>query len=162
VFTASESSTPSTMWPTMGFEQLRGFFQAALFWPNLAADVRAWCRSCQCYAAAKITAQPQGPLNTLIMGSRGLVCHPYSQFSLAVWAVFTANLGVHHIMMTAYHPQINSLVERIHHQLKEVLKARLASTDEPGHLPWVMFGLKGQCHEISAPQFFHQIIPPGP
>jgi transposase InsO family protein len=59
------------------------------------------------------------------------------QFSSAVWAAFTAKLGVRHIMTTAYHPQSNGLVERLHHRLKEPLKARLASSDWPDHLPWV-------------------------
>jgi transposase InsO family protein len=50
------------------------------------------------------------------------------QFTSAVWAAFTKNKGILHTMTTAYHPQSNGLVERLHRRLKETLKARLAAT----------------------------------
>jgi cleavage and polyadenylation specificity factor subunit 1 len=71
------------------------------------------------------------------------------QFSSAVWAAFTAKLGILHNMTTAYHPQCNGLVERIHRRIKEALKARLASSDWPSHLPWVLLGLRSCPREVS-------------
>jgi transposase InsO family protein len=53
------------------------------------------------------------------------------QFSSAVWAAFTAKLGILHYMTSAYHPQCNGLVERVHRRIKEALKARLAASDWP-------------------------------
>jgi hypothetical protein len=43
---------------------------------------------------------------------------------------------------TAYHPQSNGMVERTHGQLKAALRARLAGSRWPEHLPWVLLGLR--------------------
>ena len=47
-----------------------------------------------------------------------------------------------HNTTTAYHPQSNGMVERVHQQLKESLKARLVAADWPQHLPWVLLGIR--------------------
>jgi cleavage and polyadenylation specificity factor subunit 1 len=195
-----------------GLRATKRLISSRFVWPNLAADVRAWCRSCQRCAAAKVTAQPRaavqpievplarfshlhidlvGPLPaskegysyifTIIDRSTrwceavplaataaedcaaalisgwvarfGVPSHITSdrgpQFSSAVWAAFTAKLGVRHIMTTAYHPQSNGLVERLHRRLKEALKARLATSDWPDHLPWVLLGMRVSPRELS-------------
>jgi hypothetical protein len=51
-------------------------------------------------------------------------------------------MGILHTMTTAYHPQANGLVERLHRRLKEALKARLAAATWPEHLPWVLLGIR--------------------
>ena len=51
-------------------------------------------------------------------------------------------LGIHHNTTTAYHPQCNGMVERVHGQLKDTLKACLAAAEWPQHLPWVLLGLR--------------------
>jgi transposase InsO family protein len=71
------------------------------------------------------------------------------QFTSAVWAAFTAKLGVQHTTTTAYHPQCNGIVERLHRRIKDALKARLASADWPSHLPWVLLGLRSCPREVS-------------
>ena len=63
------------------------------------------------------------------------------QFTSAVWQVLCKRLGIIHITTTAYHPQANGLVERFHCQLKDSMRARLAASDWPSHLPWVLLGL---------------------
>jgi transposase InsO family protein len=55
-----------------------------------------------------------------------------TQFSSQVWAKLCSRLGIRHHMMTAYHPASNGLVERAHHQLKDSLRERLASTSPLG------------------------------
>jgi hypothetical protein len=59
-------------------------------------------------------------------------------------------LGVDHSRTTAYHPQSNGMVERAHRQLKDALRARLAGTDWPLHLPWILLGLRAAPKEDSA------------
>jgi hypothetical protein len=64
------------------------------------------------------------------------------QFTSAVWAGICAKLGMAHKKTTAYHPQSNGMVERVHRQLKEGLAARGADTDWPDHLPWVLLNIR--------------------
>jgi transposase InsO family protein len=58
-------------------------------------------------------------------------------------------LGIEHVMTTAYHPQSNGLVERTHRQIKDALRARLAGSQWPEHLPWVLLGLRAAPKEDS-------------
>ena len=51
-----------------------------------------------------------------------------SQFTSSSWSAFCCSLGIQHVMTTAYHPQSNGMVERMHQQLKPALVARGSST----------------------------------
>jgi hypothetical protein len=64
------------------------------------------------------------------------------QFCFELWTRLCCHLGVQHITTTAYHPQSNEMVERVHRQLKDSLRARLAGNKWPEHLPWVLLGLR--------------------
>lgn len=64
------------------------------------------------------------------------------QFTSAVWTALCHRLGISHITTTAYHPQSNGMVERWHRQMKDALRARLAGSAWPEHLPWVLLGLR--------------------
>jgi transposase InsO family protein len=55
-----------------------------------------------------------------------------AQFTSEVWAAVCRRLQIKHNMTTAYHPQSNGLVERFHRQLKEALRAHLASRRRRG------------------------------
>jgi hypothetical protein len=72
-----------------------------------------------------------------------------TQFTSETWSRLCNNIGARHITTTAYHPQANGLVERLHRQIKDALRARQASTDWPDHLPWVLLGLRAAPKEIS-------------
>ena len=63
------------------------------------------------------------------------------QFTSNLWDHACKALGIHHGTTTANHPQCNGMVERTHQQLKDALKARLAATEWPQHLLWVLLGL---------------------
>ena len=80
------------------------------------------------------------------------------QFTSAVWAVLCNRLGIKHVTTTSYHPQSNGLVERFHRQLKDSLRARLASSEWPSHLPWVLLGLRTapkEDHNVSAAELLY-------
>jgi hypothetical protein len=51
-------------------------------------------------------------------------------------------LGIKKKLTTAYHPQANGLVERLHRRLKEALRSREAGVQWEDHLPWVLLGLR--------------------
>ena len=46
-----------------------------------------------------------------------------SQFSSVIWRQLSQVWGIKHIMTTAYHPEANGMVERLHRRLKESLMA---------------------------------------
>ena len=82
------------------------------------------------------------------------------QFTSTVWAVLCRRLGINHITTTAYHPQANGLVERFHQQLKDSLRAHLATTDWLSHLPWVLLGLRAapkEDHNISSAELLYGV-----
>jgi transposase InsO family protein len=65
-----------------------------------------------------------------------------SQFTSSIWATTCQQLGVKHVTTTAYQPQSNGMVERVHRHLKEGLRARGAAADWPQHLPWVLLNIR--------------------
>ncbi len=64
------------------------------------------------------------------------------QFASAVWAAFCRQVGMKHIMTTAYHPQSNGMVERVHRQMKAALRSRNCGANWADHLPWVLMGIR--------------------
>jgi hypothetical protein len=72
------------------------------------------------------------------------------QFVSEVWATVCQQLEICHKTTTAYHPQANGIVERLHRQLKEALRARLAGVEWEQHLPWVLLRLRAAPKEDSA------------
>ena len=65
-----------------------------------------------------------------------------TQFTSGTWGDWFQKQGVQHITTTAYHPQANGMVERIHHTLKAALCAQGGATAWKDHL-----GLAGYvCH----------------
>ena len=63
-------------------------------------------------------------------------------FTSGTWSEWCTSQTVNHITTTALHPQSNGLVERLHRQVKEALRARGAAADWADHLPWVLLGLR--------------------
>ena len=67
------------------------------------------------------------------------------QFTSATWTDWCSEYGVRHIPTTAFHPQANGMVERLHRQTKDALRrlrARGCTTAWADHLPWVMLGIR--------------------
>jgi len=72
-----------------------------------------------------------------------------TQFTGAVWKSLCSTLGIQHVTTTAFHPQSNGMVERLHRQLKEGLRARDAGVAWLEHLPWVVLGIRAAPKEDS-------------
>jgi hypothetical protein len=58
-------------------------------------------------------------------------------------------LGIKHNLTTAFHPQANGMVECVHRQIKDALRAREAGLAWHSHLPWVLLGLHAAPKEDS-------------
>jgi Integrase core domain len=80
------------------------------------------------------------------------------QFTSELWHVMCKTLGIQRILTTAYHPQSNSMVERLHRQVKDSLRARGCGAAWLEHLPWVLLGIraapKDECNVSPAEAVF--------
>ena len=66
-----------------------------------------------------------------------------AQFTSGTWRQSLSRLGISTSSTTAYHPQANGLVERLHRTLKNALRcAGRSSGSWSRALPWVMLGLR--------------------
>jgi transposase InsO family protein len=81
-----------------------------------------------------------------------------TQFTSATWAGLCKRLGIEHILTTAFHPQANRMVERVHRQIKDALRAREAGAAWHSHLPWVLLGLRAAPKEESGISSAEQVL----
>ncbi len=56
-------------------------------------------------------------------------------------------LNIAHRQTTAYHPESNGTVERLHRRLKDALRAGAAAATWVDELPYVLLGLRAQPRE---------------
>ncbi len=73
-----------------------------------------------------------------------------AQFTSSLWTAACTSLGIKHVLTTAYHPQSNRMVESVHRQLKDALRACGVGPAWHSHLPWVLMGLRAAPKEDSA------------
>ena len=71
------------------------------------------------------------------------------QFTSNVWNSLCVLLQIKHRPTTAYHPQANGMVERLHRRLKDALRTRGASASWAAEIHWVLMGLRSQPREDS-------------
>ncbi|MFN9898035.1 MAG: hypothetical protein ACK55Z_04395, partial [bacterium] len=71
------------------------------------------------------------------------------QFTSNVWNSLCVLLQIKHQPTTAYHPQANGMVERLHRRLKDALRTRGANASWAAEIPWVLMGLRSQPREDS-------------
>lgn len=70
-----------------------------------------------------------------------------SQFESKFFNELSKWLGVKHASTTAYHPQGNGMVERLHRQLKAALMARGKSNSWSENIPFVLLGIRTEIKE---------------
>ena len=64
------------------------------------------------------------------------------QFISELWSAMSMLLGTQLNPTTAYHPQSNGFIERLHRTLKAALKARITGPDWLDELPWILLGIR--------------------
>ena len=72
-----------------------------------------------------------------------------AQFTGATWSCLCRRLGIQHVTTTAYHPQSNGMVERMHRHLKEALRATSEGKDWLEHLWLVLLGIRAAPKEAA-------------
>ena len=65
-----------------------------------------------------------------------------TQFELYLWQDLCYKLGVKHTRTTAYHPQSNGMVERLHRELKASIMSHISVSTWPTVLPSVILGIR--------------------
>ncbi len=66
------------------------------------------------------------------------------QFTTNLWSKLCEMLNISHRQTTAYHPELNGAVERLHCRLKDALRARATSATWSKELPFELLGLRAQ------------------
>jgi hypothetical protein len=69
------------------------------------------------------------------------------QFTSNLWSQLCAVLYIAHSQTTAYHPESNSAVKRLHRRLKDALGARAATATWADELPFVLLRLRAHPRE---------------
>jgi transposase InsO family protein len=69
------------------------------------------------------------------------------QFTSNLWFQLCEMLNISHKQTTAYHPESNGAVERLHRRLKDALRARAAAATWSEELPFALLGLRAQPRE---------------
>ncbi len=76
-----------------------------------------------------------------ITSDRGL------QFTSNVRSQLGKMLHITHRQTTTHHPESNSVVERLHHHLKDALCVRIAVATWAKEITWILLGLCAQLRE---------------
>ncbi len=71
----------------------------------------------------------------------------WQQFTSNLWLQLCEMLNISHKQTTAYHPESNGTVERLHHCLKDALRASATAATWSEELPFVLLGLRAQPRE---------------
>jgi transposase InsO family protein len=66
------------------------------------------------------------------------------QFTSNLWFQLCEMLNISHKQTTAYHPESNGAVERLHRRLKDTLRARATAATWSEELPFVLLELRAQ------------------
>ena len=120
--------------PCEGFRYLFTVVDRFSRWPEAIPLIEATSISC-CRALLRSWVSRHGAPDEIIT-DRG------AQFTSAMWSDMVAGLGATPNTTTAFHPQANGLVERMHRQLKAALKARLDTDNWMEDLPLVLLGMR--------------------
>jgi hypothetical protein len=93
-----------------------------------------------------------------------ITCDRWLQFTSTLWAVLCEMLDISHHQTTAYHPEVNGAVERLHCHLKDSLQACAATAtvtlDE--EIPWVLLSLCRNPEKNLLSSLLKQFMPPPP
>ncbi len=69
------------------------------------------------------------------------------QFTSNLWFKLCEMLHISHKQTTAYHPESNGAVQRLHRRLKDALHACAGAATWSDELPFVLLGLRAQLSE---------------
>ena len=122
--------------PSNGFTHLFSIIDRTSSWMEAVPLVQTTAAACAKILVSHWVSRFGVPQT--LTSDRGL------QFTSNVWFELCRILNIRHRQTTAYHPEANGLVERLHRRLKDALKARTAAANWSEEIHWVLLGLRAQ------------------
>ncbi len=86
-------------------------------------------------------------LDFLLWSARNDHFRSWAAIYIQSWFQLCQMLNISHKQTTAYHPESNGAVERLHRRLKDALRARAAAATWYKELPFVLLGIRAQPRE---------------
>ena len=120
--------------PSNGYRYLFTITDRSTRWPEAIPIEEA--NAVSCAAALLHVWVARFGVPDIITSDRGSV------FLSELWTELAGLMGTRLNRTTAYNPEANGMVERLHRTLKQALMSRCKSHDWFYHLPWVMLGLR--------------------
>ena len=120
--------------PSEGFRYLFTIIDRATRWPEAVPMELASASACASALLSSWISRFGVPSH--ITSDRG------SSFTSQLWTALTKLIGATHHPTTAYNPEANGLVERMHRSLKAALMARCKDGTWTSQLPWTLLGLR--------------------
>ncbi len=82
------------------------------------------------------------------------------QFTSNLWSQLCSMLNIAHRQTTAYHPESNGAVERLHCRLKDTLRTRTAAATWANELPLILLSLRAQPREDTGLSLLNLFLEP--
>ncbi|XP_066937333.1 uncharacterized protein [Macrobrachium rosenbergii] len=71
-----------------------------------------------------------------------------TNFTAVLWNTLAHSLRTKIMQLMAHNPEVNSIVNRLHHSLKAALTARCQGGSWRNELPWVLLGIRTTLHTV--------------
>lgn len=120
--------------PSQGFKYLFTIIDRSTRWPEAIPMTDATTESCVAALIRQWISRLGLP--DVITSDRGSV------FTSTLWTSIATTLGLQTQRTTAYNPEANGMIERLHRTLKAALMARCTTPSWSYELPWVLLGLR--------------------
>ena len=78
------------------------------------------------------------------------------QFTGELWSTMYKKLHIFHWTTTSYHPKSNGIIERVHRNLKDSMRAKCTSSSWTSELPLILLGLRSAPRDSDAISSFER------
>ncbi|CAB3380153.1 Hypothetical predicted protein [Cloeon dipterum] len=132
----------------LGIKATERLVSQKFVWPGLKKDVRTWTQACERCQISKVTRHVTTPWRTHPLPEARFGCpvkiitDQGRQFESNLFRKFAQQFGITLARTTAYHPQCNGMVERMHRTLKAAIMCKQKDETWLDSLPLILLGLR--------------------